>query len=331
MSVDLKEAPIGTPHSSATCCWCHGPLVVGQVLNLRCWLCPVDFRRQTALALIVAGKSKERICLNVPLPSQAAFEECVAKNILWGGQAGPGKSHGVRWWLYKRSLTIPNHKAVLLRENSKQLETTHLFDMRRELPIMDARLVDDTARFPNGSEIHCGHMADADAVQRYLGTEYGAIVADEAALYPVDPQGVTTLSELSTRARKDFTDVQGQTVTPKFIAVTNPGGPSAAWLRDMFVDHTPDYEKFPKLRPVFNDAGEQTKGYRAAQWAYIPARLDDNPYMRDDYRDTDLAVLTGTRYRQLAEGDWHVFTGQFFSEWMETQDGRPWHVRSLAA
>lgn len=330
--IDLHESPIGTPHQTASCGWCHGPLVVGQVLNLRCWLCPTDHQRQTALALTtVAGGV--HTCFNVPLPSQAAFEECKAKNVLWGGQAGPGKSHGVRWWLYKRSFSIPNHKAVLLRENSKQLETTHLFDMKRELPRLhkNARLVDDIARFPNGSEIHCGHMADADAVQRYLGTEYGAIVADEAALYPVDSQGTTTLSELSTRARKTFVDVDGRKVAPRFIAVTNPGGPSAGWLREMFVDQTPDLEKFPKLRPVFDDAGVQTKGYRAEQWAYLPARLDDNPYMRDDYRDTDLAVLTGVRYRQLAEGDWHVFSGQFFSEWMETQNGQPWHVRSLAA
>ena len=49
----------------------------------------------------------------------------------------------------------------------------------------------------------------------------------------------------------------------------------------MFIDHAPDYEKFPALR----------KGYRPEQWAYIPAKLSDNPYMRDDYAETDLAVL----------------------------------------
>lgn len=324
MSVDLQTAPIGTPHAKATCCWCDRSLVVGQVEDRRCWLCPVDWPRQEALALYVTPKGGKKTCLNVPLPSQAAFEECTAKNVLWGGMAGPGKSHGVRWWLYKRSLTIPNHKAVLLRENSKQLETTHLFDMRRELPLFGGRLVDETARFPNGSEVHCGHMADADAVQRYLGTEYGAIVADEASLYPVDPQGVTTLSELSTRARKDFIDVNGHAVSPRFMAVTNPGGPSASWLLDMFIDRAPDLEKFPALRPVFDELGVHVKGYRAEQWQFIAAKLKDNPYMREDYAETDLAVLGATRYRQLAEGDWRAFSGQFFEEWDEKI-----HVRAL--
>ena len=312
---DLKTAPIGTPHEKATCCWCGTKLVVGKVAELRCWLCPVDWQRQVSLALTIQPKKGEQVVLNVPLPSQAAFEECASRNILWGGQAGPGKSHGVRWWLYKRSLVIPNHKAVLLRENSKQLETTHLFDMRRELPLFGARLVDDVARFPNGSEIHCGHMAEADAVFRYTGTEYGAIVADEAALYPVYAQGTTTLAELRTRARKDYVDVQGQAVDPRFVCVTNPGGPSASWLCDMFVDHSPDYERFPKLKGK----------YDPNEWAYIPARVDDNPYMREDYKDTALAGLSKVRYQQLAEGDWHVFAGQFFSSWSDAE-----HTRTLA-
>lgn len=314
------EAPIGTPHRSATCCWCAAPLVVGKVLQLASWLCPYCFERQTKHALIVTTKGKgekqaTRQCLNVPLPSQAAFEECPAKNVLWGGQAGPGKSHGVRWWLYKRSLTIPDHKALLLRENYGQLEKTHLFDMRRELPLFGGRLANDTAYFPNGSEIHCGHMASAEAVTNYSSTEYGAIVGDEASLYPVDTQGVTALGELSTRARKVYKNVNGETVTPRFMPVTNPGGPSAQWLREMFIDHTPDVEKYPRL----------SDKYDPTQWVYIPAKLAENPYADPEYGDT-LAVLSGTRYKQLAEGDWYAFAGAFFSEWRTSL-----HVRELTA
>ena len=309
----------------ATCCGCHRPLVVGSVKQWtwKGWLCPVDYPKQLALALVVTAKGKAPQCVSVPLPSQVVFESCEARNILWGGQAGPGKSYGVRQWLYKRSLRIPNHKALLLRENHGQLETTHLFDMRRELPLLGARLVDDVAKFDNGSEIHCGHMADANAVQRYLGTEYGAIVPDEGSLYPVDAFGVSTLAELSTRARLAHRDMHGAMVEPVFLVVTNPGGPSAGWLRDMFIDHQPDFERFPALA--------KPGAYLPEQWAYLPARLTDNPYMREDYATTTLAILNETRYKQLAEGDWYAFSGQFFAEWAETKDGRPWHVRRLVA
>jgi hypothetical protein len=44
--------------------------------------------------------------------------------------------------------------------------------------------------------------------------------------------------------------------------------------------------------------------------------------MRADYKQTQLAVLSATRYKQLAEGDWNAFAGQFFREWHEQ-----FHVR----
>lgn len=334
--VDLDDAPIGTPHPAAACCWCQAALVVGQVLQKRAWLCPTHYRQQVALALQSTPKGKASLCHNVPLPSQALLEMSTARYVLWGGMAGPGKSHGVRWWLYKRSLATPGHEALLLRENWDQLDKNHLRPMEREVEAIGGKFwkSDRKVSFGTGSSesiIDCGHMADNEAISRYIGTEYGAIVPDEASLYPVNTEGIPIIAELSTRARKPYKDKNGVIVPPRFVPVTNPGGPSSWWLRDMFIDHTPDYDKFPKMRPVFNAAGVQIKGYRPEQWDFIPARLADNPYMRDDYAETDLAVLSGTRYKQLAEGDWNAFAGAFFQEWSPTQDGQPWHMREFAA
>lgn len=315
----LKDRPIGQAHATATCCWCKAPLVVAQVMQLRCWVCPIDWRRQVQHALIVTAAHKDhaklmgvtvgtKVCLDVPLPSQVQIEDATAKNILWGGQAGPGKSHGVRKFLYRRSLAVPGHLSLLLRENWDQLDKTHIRNMQAELPLLGARMADRTAIFPNGSFIDCGHMADADSVSRYLSTEYGCIVPEEASLYPVNSEGISPLAELSTRARIDGTDTQGRIVPAKFVPVTNPGGPSHSWLMDLFVDHTPDFDTFPALRET----------YRAEDWLYIPARLDDNPYMRESYKH-DLSVLSKYRYEQLRHGDWHVFAGQFFGKWQERQ------------
>lgn len=291
--------------TKARCCWCTARLGQAEFPGgLVAWVCgqPSCLNRQLDHALVVGGRA-----LYVPLPSQVLFEECPAKNVLWGGQAGPGKSHGARWWLYKRSMRVPGHEALLLRENWEQLDKTHIRKMKAELPLLGAKLVDRTAVFPNGSFIDCGHMADVEAVGRYLSTEYGAIVPDEASQYPVDAEGVTPLGELSTRARKVYRDVDGAEVKPRFMPVSNPGGPSAGWLRDMFIDHTPDFERYPALRAK----------YRVEQWAYIPARLDDNPYQDPEYEDT-LAVLSKWRYEQLRHGDWSVFSGQFFSEFLRS-------------
>jgi hypothetical protein len=328
--VRLLDDPVGTPHRAAKCCWCDGALVIAEVLGLRCWVCPKDYRRQLAQALM-AKRGKTKKCYHVPLPSQVLIYEAGARYRLWGGRAGPGKSTGGRWWLYHRSLNVPGHEALLLRENWDQLKANHTIKMAVEVPMLGGRWLetDRMAIFGKGSDqsiIYCGHMAETDALQRYLGIEYGAILADEASRYPLDHEGIPVLSELSTRARKEYRDLGGRYVDPVFLPVTNPGGPSAWWLKDMFIDHAPDFDKFPALRPEYDEAtGEQVGGYRHEQWVYIAASLRDNPYMRSDYAKTDLAVLSEIRYRQLAEGDWDAFEGQFFSEWYER-----YHVRHAA-
>jgi hypothetical protein len=269
--------------------------------------------------MVVQGKQK--VVYHVPLPSQVPFYESRVPNRMWGGKAGPGKSVGVRWFLYRRSLHVPGHEALLLRENWDQLKANHTIKMAIEVPLLGGRWLetDRMAVFGKGSTqsiIYCGHMADLDSVGRYLGIEYGAIVPEEAALYPVTSAGVTVLAELSTRARKEYIDLDGEVVTPVFLPVTNPGGPSAPWLYDMHIAHAPDFEKFPALRPEYDDeTGEQMSGYRAEDWVYLPAALDDNPYMREDYKQTVLANLSAVRYKQLAEGDWGAFEGMFFPEW----------------
>jgi hypothetical protein len=332
--VDVSSAAIGSAHAVATCCWCEAHLVVAQVEQLRCWLCPRCYPRQTAWALIVQYSAKAaaglglkagRQCFHVPLPSQVEIYECGQRggNILWGGRAGAAKSVGVRNWLYHRSLSVPGHEALLLRENWDQLQDNHTSKMAYEVPQLGGRWLagDSRAVFGKGSSesvISCGHMAEAGAVLRYRGGNKGAIAADEASLYPVDYEGISVLAELRTMARAVYTDRAGATVHPVFVCATNPGGPSAAWLKDMFIDHAPDFELFPRLRPVFDEAtGEQTEGYKAAQWHYIPATLDNNPYIASTYRQDNLSGLSDTRYRQLAEGDWTAMRGAFFPEFQE--------------
>jgi hypothetical protein len=301
------------------CQWCQQHLVVGEYEGLRCWVCPKDWNRQIAHALVVKqGKVKEAV--HVPLPCQVPFYEAPQKYLLWGGQAGPGKSTGARWYLYSRSLTVPGHEALLLRENWDQLKANHTIKMAHEVPALGGRWyeTDRLAVFGKGSDqslIYCGHMAEVDALQRYIGIEYGAIVCDEASLYPVTIDGTTPLAELSTRARKVYDEVWGPAgkkvsanVMPRFLPVTNPGGPSAGFLLDFFIERAPDLERYPALKD----------DYDPEEWGYLPASLDDNPYLPPAY-ERSLAVLNKTRYEQLRHGDWHVFSGQFFSEWTPSQ------------
>lgn len=306
---------------TSRCCWCETPLVLSTVLDKSCYLCPVHWQRQVDCCVDLTLRGQPRHVRFVPLPKQVEFWTCAAPNILWGGAAGPGKSTGIRWWLYDKCLRIPNFEALLLRENFPQLRQTHIRRIEEEQALIGAtwNKTESTLRFQNGSLIQCGHMSDADAVQNYLSTEYDAIVADEGSRYPLGEDGSVPLLELSTRARSNKPGVRAEGGA-KFVVASNPGGPSSGALLDYFVDHAPDFESSPALEAI----------YRAEDWAYIPASLDDNPYIDPNYLRT-LAVLPKWRYEQLRYGNWRVFSGQFFSEWMETKEGMPWHVRSLAA
>lgn len=287
-------------------------MVLGKVLDLEAWLCPTEacWKRQVRHALTVkTKKGASAQCVNVPLPKQVEFRERPERYVLFGGAAGPGKSHEARWALYEKCLTIPGFEALLLRETFGELERTHMRRMESEQDQIGATFTPSAhlMRFPNKSLIEVGHMEDAAAVRKYLSTEYDAIVPDEGALY--DPDAILSLS---TRARSNKPAVVAAGGA-KFWVVTNPGGPASQVLLDFFIDHTPDFDQRPQLRGK----------YVAEEWAFVPALLDDNPYLDPNY-DAALAVEKPHRYQQLRYGNFRVFAGQFFPAWQEAV-----HVRTV--
>jgi phage terminase large subunit len=319
-------------HATATCCWCQGKLYQWQ----GAWWCGTPLCRQTQASWGIGVHPKRRkdklTYLYVPTPKQVEMERPKRPgvsdgrtfNILGGGAAGPGKSHGARWSMYRKALTLPGYEGLLLRKTFPELEKTHLRRMGRDYEtfkqagvacelVASQRIMKFRAK-PDApwSIIECGHMDDEAAVDKYLSSEYDDIVPDEASGFHPG-----ALLELSTRARSSKPEVLAAG-GPWFRPVTNPGGPASPMLRDFFIDHAPDFEKFPALR----------KFYDPALWVYVEATLEDNPYLGEGYEGT-LAVLDEARYRQLRYGDWRVFAGQFFTSWRERKDGEPWHVQDL--
>ena len=292
----------------AVCCWCG----TGLKYDGTHWWCPTKAcytqQRLHGIADLVGTHIKR--WLYVPTPKQVEFDRCAAKYVLYGGAAGPGKSHGARWGLYRRCLRIPQFEALLLRRTFPELESTHLLRMAQEAESVGATFTksDRLIQWPNGSFIRCGHMEEAADVQKYLSTDYDAIVADEGSTF--DP---TALFELVTRARSSKPQVIAAGGA-RFWVVSNPGGPSSSRLLDFFIDHSPDFDDF---------APALARAYRPEDWVYIPAYLEDNPYMDPGY-ESQLALTSKWRYEQLRHGDWRVFMGQFFSQFNERR-----HVKDL--
>lgn len=304
-------------HQIAKCCWCASSLVkrVGH------WWCPQEACRtkQRQWAIVLQEKKIERGQFAgyqskfwfVPLPKQVQFLALPGKRKLLGGAAGPGKSHVARCGAYRLCLTIPGLSVLLIRKTRPELERTHIRKMRQEQHDLGFTWMEQAkeCRFPNGSVIECGHMEDEAAVQKYLSSEYDLIIPEEAVQYPPDP-----LMELMSRARTSNEAVKALG-GPWVWLPTNPGGPSHHLLKSFFIDQNPDTEQYPAM----------AKTYRADQWGYTHATLDDNPYIDPDYEQLSLSGLRKARYAQLRHGDWDAAEGTFFEMFSKTH-----HVREIA-
>jgi len=95
------------------------------------------------------------------------------------------------------------------------------------------------------------------------------------------------------------------------VAGTNPGGPGAAWVSEMFIDKNRDKKKYPAYNP--------------GQHHFIRALLDDNPYINDSYVEflMDLPPEMREAYRW---GRWDIFPGQYFKEFRSHRHCAKIHV-----
>jgi hypothetical protein len=82
---------------------------------------------------------------------------------------------------------------------------------------------------------------------------------------------------------------------------SNPGNIGHAWVKALWVDHTPP--------PGF----ERPELYKKDDYDFIRAKLADNPIYANDaeYRRT-LEALPEHLRRAFLDGDWNVFAGQYF-------------------
>jgi len=286
----MRQAP-----EIARCRWCKdGKFIFAEGGYFLCET-PACAARQLKHALRASEDSGVEY-LYVPTPAQVELRECRTKKLLWGGAAGGAKSHGLRWDAYFWCQTIPEYESLLMRRSYPELESTHLLRMERDQVALGAKY-DKQKRmliWPNGSFIKAGHCESKSDLTKILSTEYDDVRIDEGSTF----EGVLT-RELSTRARSAKPLVKDR--GGAFVRITsNPGGVGALYLKDFYIDKTPDLAEFPD--------------YNASEYTFIQARISDNPWLDDTY-EGELKQLDADRRRQLLDGDWTVFGSQFFPTW----------------
>ena len=239
-------------------------------------------------------EQKDRIVFKPNEGPQTEFLSAPEQDVLYGGSAGGGKSYAMLVDPL-RYMHIKEHRALLLRKSMPELR--ELIDKSRELyPKAFAgakfREVEKIWRFPSGASLEFGYLdRDAD-VYRYQGQSYTWIGIDELTQYPTE----FPLQYLQSRLRTTNNDIQC------YIRCTaNPGGVGGYWVKKRYLDPSPPNESF---------VGEDKITRR-----FIPARLEDNPYLAADGKyEQMLQSLPAVQRKQLLEGNWDVAEGAAFTE-----------------
>jgi Phage terminase large subunit len=257
----------------------------------------------TTFAVVINGR-----VVYDPLPRQLQFHLSTARRPLYGGAAGGGKSKALRWHLYIACMQVPGLKCLLLRRQLKDLERSHEREIPKEVAALNADPENPicewfpslhTIRFWNGSLIEFGHCQHEENFQNYLSAEYDLIAFDELVTFTK-----YQFEMISSRCR---TTIDG--FTPRVLCATNPGGPEAQWVRQLWIDHEVDLDEYPDYDP--------------ADYAYVPAKLTDNHHLnQDEYRRTLMGIPPELR-RAYLDGDWDLYIGQFFTEFRRAQHVAP--------
>ena len=237
-----------------------------------------------------------------PQPRQRLLHTCPANEILYGGAAGPGKSHALRFEALLMCLRIPGLRAFLFRRTLAELERNHITPALAAFPkrIGVFRAGKSRFDFVNGSSLtFCGCQRETD-VFRYQGAEFHLLLIDE----------LTHFTELQydylrgrLRCALDIPPPYRHKI-PGIVCASNPGGVGHAFVKARFVDFAPPLT--PKRAPQ-NEGGMLR--------CYIPGRLEDNRILlaRDPGYAARLDALPEPYRSAYRDGDWDVFLGQAFA------------------
>ncbi len=191
---------------------------------------------------------------------------------------------------------------MIIRKTYPELQENHIIPMCSMLNCYAPNRADRIASyndakkhitFPNGSRILFRYCDNAKDAERFQGTEVDVLFIDEATHQSED------------KMKKLTACVRGVNDFPKRIYLTaNPGGDGHGWVKRLFIDR------------AFQD-NENPDDYM-----FIQSLVTDNKALMEADPDyiRQLEALPPKLRKAWLEGDWNVFDGMFFEDFMDRPD-----------
>lgn len=209
-----------------------------------------------------------------PTERQRTFLESTAREALYGGAAGGGKSSALLMAALEH-VHVPGYAALILRRTFADLSLPGaIMDRSHDwLRGTDARWngLEKRWTFPSGATLTFGYLDTDKDRFRYQGAELQCICFDELTQFPE-----AWYRYLLSRLRR----LEGSPIPLRVRSATNPGGIGHEWVRRRFVE---------------SDDAER---------AFMPAQLADNPHVDQVAYRAQLELLDSHTKRQLLHGEW---------------------------
>jgi len=226
------------------------------------------------------------------------------EEMLYGGQAGGGKSLLARALAITMMTLWPGCEIALFRRTYPELEDSHIRPILRETAGTAFTYHEGKRelRAPNGSLCLFRYADDEKDLRHYLSAEWEGLILDEATSFPGD-----WVEFLRARVRSTRPGWR-----PVVLYTSNPGGPGHLYFKDHFVSSHPAGAVW---RARDEDGGMVRVFHRAA--------LKDNPALSDEYRRRLVGIRDETVRKSLLEGDWNIGGNFFFTEWRDARHTIP--------
>ena len=232
------------------------------------------------------------------------------REALYGGAAGGGKSDALLMAGLQYA-EIPRYNAIIFRRTYQDLMLAGaLMDRSLEwLKPTDAHwnAKDYFWTFPSGATLSFGYLKSELDKYRYQSAEFQYIAFDELTQFTE-----SQYRYLFSRLRR----LKHAPIPLRMRSATNPGGVGHDWVKRRFI------VPCSKHQDGFQGTCEACRemAWRGIQKrAFVPALLDENPYLdRETYKQS-LSELDPITRRQLLSGDWTARHGgsKFRREWFQ--------------